>query len=678
MSIRELKAGIIEVKEEFLVIGIIEENMKKIIEKKKIKFRGFPATKSLINSSTFIIEKLENKNIIEASVDPETEINAFFGIIKNFNPLLQTIVVYDFENSFDCLANNLFFMNGSKVPLDHISNHIESPVVAYFKSNLFLEAKVIEKGNILTLSFDFVEDNHHDYVFLKDEQQIIHTIPRDKVFFNGTNQCLTFDDIKELIGKKVQVFIKDGKLRAEIASLPKQMYQEVSVESDNYMKFQTCNVKEDIHKGMLQNEESKNKIDDDYSTIRSGSIFNFKRNIPINHNSLKKLKVTNEIVPLYSIRHHFNDFCPLNLSWYYKPNQQFKKASWTIFIGLCESTYRFPDSYLRQALKSSLIKNMNSFGQTNYEQYFEWLVSLGETKNESSLEELHLYLNQYTELYNDYADIIIGEIDFQKLSEEYHVCFNIYKGQFSSLENIFIQPISFEEHYPVISLYFDTIFYLIYSDLVMKYDGFNLKTLQIGYKNNIQLDWPLIYKPEKKSAIFYSLLSSIAEIQQYIKSPNRVELLNFKDSNKKLVKNIEACKDILDIKCPRILNLIEEIKDSKIEELEIKIKCKCGELCDGTIKCDYCGDLCSKCELCAIRIEYCLYCKSRLNDTNNEYLIMCDRCNKLEKNTDVIGFCCRCIICRRCIVEIYSLGNCYCERDFDNNDDYYINTFLNE
>ncbi|OMJ86154.1 hypothetical protein SteCoe_7075 [Stentor coeruleus] len=668
MSISELKAAITEVKEDSIVLKIKEEN--KTIEKTKIQFRGSPAPQFLINSSIYLIVKLENNQIIEASVDPEIEIKAFFGKIKSFNPSLKTVAIYNFEDSFECPANEFYFMDNSKVPLNHISDHIESHIVAYFKSNSFLEAKIIERDTILTLSLDSIKNNHHIFVFLKDNWQIINTIPRDQVFFKNTNQCPTIENIKELHEKEVKVFVKDDKLRAEIEDLDK---------SQNYMKSQAYNAKKGIHKTMLEIEESKCKIDDEifdddddyyYRPTRFGSS---KDNLPAD----SKIKSTRKVTPVFATRLLFKDFYPSGFTWY-KQSQQFNKASWVIFVGICESTFRFPNSYIRESFKNSLIKTMNSLGQANNEQYFEWLVSLGETKNEYSLEKLHAYLSKYAEFYNFYADSIIGEIDFQKLAEEYHICFNIYKGQFNNPENTIILPITYEEYYPVISLYIDTIFYLTYSDLVMKYDGFNLKTLQVGYKNSVNLDWPLVYKPEKKHIDFYNLLLNIGEIQQFIKSPNNITPSKFNISNEKLVKSIEVCKESFDINCQRSLKFIEVIKDTKIEKLGKIFLCKCGEICDGILVCNSCGSLCNKCELCAIRTEYCLYCNNRLKEIKKEYLIMCDKCGKLEKNSDAMGFCCRCVFCRKCIEEVYSLGKCYCKRDFDNNDEYCVNEFLHK
>ncbi|OMJ80836.1 hypothetical protein SteCoe_18839 [Stentor coeruleus] len=611
---------------------------------------------------------------------------------------------------YECLATQILYSDGQSVPLSELKNKIKYPVIVYLNGESFLEAKIMQEDTTIKLNLDTfrVKQGKEDTMFISmnSDMHIAHNIISAFVFFKDTNENPTVEAIKHLLAEEVTVFIKDGKFRAEINSPPifqdgkktekcesLLIQQEIKVHKDYYdtedinLKSFTYNAKKDIHNLKKATEEIKNKADDEYFLTskfenQSSITYNYRKN-SYKTQDPSYIKHQKNIIVVYATRYIFTNFLGSSSSWFFKRNQGPSNDKWTIFIGLCEATFRFPQSNLRKILKYKLVQALKSFGQESYEASCEWLVAFGDKRDEGiSLEDLHSYLNQSLEFFKYYANYLIGEINFEALAEEYRVCFNIYKGEASDPENQFYQPYTYECFYPVISLYHNDEYYLIYSDLVMKYDGFNLMTLRLDAQSDIIPDWPLIYVREVIPDSI-KLLKCMVELQEYASCSGNYDKNNLKKTS---IEFMEVLENLAYSLTPENLNvnndyenyatLLNKIKSMKFEDLLAKPKCKCGENCEGELKCCKCGDLCNRCAICIEKTEYCLYCDTKTTIKRCSYMIECLRCKQIFDNTNMIGFYCRCVLCRNCIKAIFSLGKCLCERDFDNNDEFYVNEFL--
>ncbi|OMJ69249.1 hypothetical protein SteCoe_33082 [Stentor coeruleus] len=542
-----IRALINDVKGNIVFIKLSCEGLTKSFNKEAIKFRSLPAPSSLIVKNASVLIKIQGKHILEVAINPNIKLEVYFGSLKSFNNEKQVVNVSDNLQEYEALSNQIY-EKGKVINLKELPNMMNKPALIFFNNDSLFEVRIIDEGSFYKYklqAFEVIGEKYKNttFILMKDDTNTIFHIHKEFVFFKGSNiGNLKLEEIKALEGKNVFVTIKNKIIRAEIDLI----YTE-----ESKCKNHTLNLQEDDEsdfcenitrsKSLKENSEQNDIFEHKNDRVRNTNISEISSLPTSDHDQSQSYNavenIESEKTQTCIKRTFFENFNEMNLKWYFLDNPN-KPYYWNLFIGLCETIIRFPKSGVCNVFKKKLSDMMNASYYSEFEKYFDYLISLGNTKlNHQIIELLYSFLESNYPFFEQYAQLMLNNIDLMTIADNYNVCINLYSQGNNELNNNFYKPKTPEEFYPIISLFiYDQAFHLIYPEQIMEYDGYNLATMQISPNKSISLEWPLVYKERPE---YLKLLDGILELHKYIHD-NCKSTEDFRASNEKIIKAIES------------------------------------------------------------------------------------------------------------------------------------------
>ena len=209
-------------------------------------------------------------------------------------------------------------------------------------------------------------------------------------------------------------------------------------------------------------------------------------------------RIPSGLTPVHAKRVYFGQFGNAQLTWYIKEENLFlNNPSATILVGLFDICYRFPEYSCRQKLKDQVYSAMINLNAPAYQPVVDQIFQI--CYNENSIESLEK-LNSLIDTNSQFIEAIANRIfelpiDYSSQSNNFNVCFLLQSVTDGVLDVSLFDPfVNYEQEIPVIPLYNDgNNTYLIYSESMMKYDGYDLVTGDLTLMHEVSYSWPITF-----------------------------------------------------------------------------------------------------------------------------------------------------------------------------------------
>ena len=499
-SLREATGFITEINEKCAYIEFTDEvglEKKFIVHLSRIKFNEGEVPRSLIAKYMKLKCKFRGNTIESATIITKIELQIMYGKIEGFYMPSQHVIIKIPQMEIpDLLFQQLKYMNNQEVFISDIQKMQGKYVQVWFNGDSIIEAKVIPEGYEIALKVDTprVKGDAY-YSYFKDQRPVIHKIHSSLVFYQQTNQNVEHEIIQQFLGKEAKIVCHNGQLRVELNENPPLQAEREN--KTNYLRTDYTRVNYESSSKTFSvprinfgedNISHKNKSLNIDEEERNNYNLLMQRNQVIPSQFISSAqRIPSGLTPVHAKRVYFGQFGNAQLIWYIKDQTLFlNNPRATILVGLFDICYRFPEYSCRQKLKDQVYSAMINLNAQEYQPVVDQIFQICYNQNSiESLETLNFLIDTNSQFIEAIANSIFGlPIDYSSQSNNFNVCFFLQSAKDGCVdERLFDPSVDYEQEIPVIPLYNDgNNISLIYSESMMKYDGFDLVTGDLAIK----------------------------------------------------------------------------------------------------------------------------------------------------------------------------------------------------
>ena len=584
------------------------------LRKNEILFRNGPAPEKLIKIATCVICYISKNIIVKAEIDPFIKFNILYGLIIKVNEDNTFQVGNEFITD-QINIQELSTMNNSRVLSENLNDLVGQFLQIVRNHDAFIDAKLLGQDYKIRLNLKpYKKDSNGDdevlMLRMQDDKKVEYFIDRKALFYKNTENEVTEEDFLNSFEKEVSIFIKDNKLRAELnivqlkdwKNSEKKNFEDAKVENKNFYNEKVLkNEKNFEGKRLFQSNIIGNYQDfnpnfmhmnssnlvfsivnpalDDKKTSFFSNITTDASEVLIsnarsenessevlfvkNPNSENELFLSEnyKIQPFNCKRIKWENFYFENSSYFTLENQKlFENPKITLLLGLFESIFRINNTHSARILKEKLVYYTKKFYSDDFNGLIDFIFERGKNiQNDPSERE-----NLYYLIYNNYeffdiisARIFQNSINYASISSEFCVFINLICVQNSEFYHFHYTPKAEVFEFPVLSIFYSDKIFLVYSESLMKFDGFNTETLNFSLEPKEYL-WPVLYFNENFVNKIFRILEKISSFRKNFKGGLTDDL---KKINEKASKLAETMQKSIPKSQSGLLSVLEKIRD---------------------------------------------------------------------------------------------------------------------
>ena len=529
-SLREATGFITEINEKCAYIEFTDEvglEKKFIVHLSRIKFNEGEVPRSLIAKYMKLKCKFRGNTIESATIITKIELQIMYGKIEGFYMPSQHVIIKIPQMEIpDLLFQQLKYMNNQEVFISDIQKMQGKYVQVWFIGDSIIEAKVIPEGYEIALKVDTprVKGDAY-YSYFKDQRPVIHKIHSSLVFYQQTNQNVEHEIIQQFLGKEAKIVCHNGQLRVELNENPplqaarenKTNYFRTDYAGENYESSSKTFSAPRINYGEDHISHKNKSLNIDEEERKNYELLMQRNQVIPSQLISSAQRIPSGLTPVHAKRTYFGQFGNAQLTWYIKEQDQnlfLNNPRATILAGLFDICYRFPEYSCRQKLKDQVFTAMINLNAPAYQPVVDQIFQI--CYNENSIESLEK-LNSLIDTNSQFIEAIANRIfelpiDYSTQSNNFNVCFFLQSVTDGVLDESQFDPfVDYEQDIPVIPLYNDgNNIYLIYSESMMKYDGYDLVTGDLTSMHEVTYSWPITFR--KIPSPIIDLAKSVEEL----------------------------------------------------------------------------------------------------------------------------------------------------------------------